>query len=143
MKKIVVFALCMAAVTAFAKDAQEFEITVVKKGTALATKMLLVKTVPGSEGIFTSMTEEAAVNEVNTHYGQVQLKPVKLHTGIVGKIEYKPTKDLNIIDVAVEYEWVDKSAVISKGRHLVQAKVGETITLPGANGVEVKLAVKS
>lgn len=143
MKKIAFFVLCMAAVTAFAKDAQEFEITAVKNGTALETKSLHVMTVPGSEGIFTSMKEEAVVNEVNTHYGQVQLKPVKLHTGIAGKVEYKPTKDANIIDVAVEYEWVDKNGVISKGRHLLQAKVGETITLPGANGVEVKLVVKS
>jgi hypothetical protein len=143
MKKIVMLALCMSAVTAFAQDALQFDITAVKKGSSLETRTLKVMTVPGSEGIFTNMAEEAAVNEVNTRYGQVELKPVKIQTGIVGKIQYKPTKDANVIDVAVEYEWLDKSAIISKGQHLVKAKVGETITLPGANGIEVKLAVKS
>ena len=133
----------MSAVSAFAQDSLQFNITAMKEGAPLEKKTLSVRTVPGSEGMFTNMQEEAAVNEVNSRYGKVELTPLTLHSGIFGKVRYKPTKEDNVVDMAVEYEWVEKNAVVSKGLHMVKAKVGETITLPGANGVELKLTVKS
>lgn len=145
MKKIAMLTVYMLAATAFAQEALQFNLTLAQKGEHGAsgeTNSLMIVTVPGSEGIFTNMTEAAIVNEVNSHYGQVQLKPVKIQTGVFGKVQYIPTKEANLIDVAIEYEWVERSVVVSKGQHMVKAKVGDTITLPGANRVEVKLAVK-
>ncbi len=145
MKPLILIAFSLAAITAHAadNDNDKFEITLVKDSRAVRTQS--ITTTPGIEGSYTLMTSTPAVTEVNTLLGSVENVATERKSGFTSKVRYQPYSDngIQFVTAIVDYAWLDNGVTISKGHHVMKVKVGETVTLPGANGVELKVLVKS
>lgn len=142
MKKYLSALIVFAMSTAGAQEMMKFEVALSVPGKQ--TTMFEMVTPPRSEANFSNLSSHYVLNEVNSNLGELQYKQINVLSGLTVKLSYDKAEDQAApMQAVVEYELLEQGIPVSKGKHRIVIKPGQTVALPTANGSQLKVTAKA
>lgn len=142
MKSFLAVFIVFVMSAASAQEKISFKVDLDSPGKSATTFELT--TLPKSVARYSNVTTNYVVNEVNSHFGEVEQKQTNAASGLNFQISYaKADRPSGPLEAFVEYELLENGLTVSKGTHRISIQPGGTVVLPTAHGAKLRVTAKA